>query len=155
MNALHENHSHCVRNGLQTVVCADKSKVVFFPGAELLSLRHLSLTCFSTHGGKICNSGAMEHGDLLFIHSCQSDRSNGVYTFLMSLSRAGLTLYIDCCKASHHGSYKIEIEFWMCFFIQTFWRTEIKVSFDCHLFSFRPRAYRDSFDYPGNWYRWE
>lgn len=111
-----KNQSPCVRNGMYAVTSADKSKVVFFPGTELLSLRHLSLTRFSTHAGKICNSGATEHGDLLFIHSCQSDRSNGVYTFLMSRSRAALTLYTDCRKASHHGSYKIEIEFWMCFF---------------------------------------
>lgn len=71
---------------------------------KLRCLPYLSLTRFSTLGGKICNSGATEHGDLLFIHSCQSNRSNGVYTFLMSQSNGSFTLYIDSCRAQHHGS---------------------------------------------------
>lgn len=78
---------------------------------KLLSLPYLSLTRFSTLRGKICNGVATEYGDLLFIHSCQSGRSNGAYTFLMSHSNGSFTLAIDCCRALHRGSYKMEIEF--------------------------------------------
>lgn len=95
INLFHEK-TQCLWNKWALVGRNQRYSFLFW---KLLSLAYLSLTQFSTLGGKICNSTATEHGDLLLIHSCQSNRSNGVYTFLMSQSNGSFTLQIDCCRA--------------------------------------------------------
>lgn len=116
---------------------------------KLLSLHQLSLTRFSTLGGKKFYSVDTEHGDLLFVHSCQSDRSNGVYTFLMP--NRSITLDIDCSGAKHSSSHKMKMEFQTCLSTSTFPRKKIKVLFDRRRLPFRPRTYRGPFHFPFNW----